>query len=131
MPWPFRKNIKDTGKAGEEAAVKYLKKEGYVILDRNYKNSFGYRLGEIDIIAREKDEVVFVEVKTRNLEKFGYTQPEENITRSKLFKLNRIAQVYLKSKKLDGVTYRFDAVSVWMDREQKKAKIKHIKSIFI
>jgi putative endonuclease len=131
MKWPFKKNIKDTGKAGEEAAVKYLKKEGYSILGKNYQNSSGRQLGEIDIIAKEKDEIVFVEVKTRNLESYGFTQPEENITRSKLFKLNRIAEYYLKSKKLFNTPYRFDAVSVWLDKEQKKAKIKHIKSIFI
>jgi putative endonuclease len=131
MKWPFRKNIKDTGKAGEAAAVEYLKKDGYSILEQNYQNLSGRRLGEIDIIAQEKKEVVFVEVKTRNLESYGFSQPEENITRSKLFKLNRIAEYYMKSKKLFNTPYRFDAVSVWLDKDQKKAKIKHIKSIFI
>lgn len=119
------------GILGEEAAVKYLEKNGYEILDRNFKNDFGWRLGEIDIVAKDKkeNELVFVEVKTREYNKYKNTLPEENITYQKLKKLSKIANLYLRLKNLDSEAYRFDAVSVWFDQETKEAKIKHILSL--
>jgi len=123
----------EVGKIGEEKAARYLKKQGYKILGRNWKNSFGYRLGEIDIIAKDKKEIVFVEVKTRVADDHELLNilPEEQITQPKLHKLDRIAVCYLNSQKLRSCPYRFDAVSVWLDSDLKQAKIKHLKSIFI
>lgn len=114
------------GEMGEKAAAKYLTTKGYEILGFNFQNNSGRRLGEIDIIAKEKDQIVFVEVKTRELSKYSETLPEENITRSKLHKLDKIAWAYLRLKKLESAPYRFDAVSVWLDLSTKTAKIKHI-----
>lgn len=118
----------ETGQAGEQVAVDYLKKHGYEILETNYQNNSGRRLGEIDIIARDKeaDELVFVEVKTRDYQKYGATLPEENITHDKLKKLSRIANAYLNQKDMRDAAYRFDAISVWLDFETRRAKIKHI-----
>jgi putative endonuclease len=124
-------NHNDLGKIGEEAAIKFLKKLGYEILERNYQNNFGRRLGEIDIIAKEKEEIIFVEVKTRDFSKYESTLPEENITRSKLHKLNKIASCYIRNRKLWDKPHRFDAISVWLDLDSKKAKIKHIRSMFL
>lgn len=121
----------DLGKMGEEEAIKFLKKLGYLILERNYQNNLGRRLGEIDIIAKENEEIVFVEVKTRELSKYENTLPEENITRSKLHKLNKIASCYIRNNKLWDNPYRFDAVSVWLDISAKNTKIKHIRSMFL
>ena len=78
---------------------------------------------------KDKEELVFVEVKTRNLKKFGETLPEENITYSKIRKLSKIAQYYIRQKKMEEMDFRFDAISVWLDEEAKKAKIKHIISL--
>jgi putative endonuclease len=121
----------ELGKIGEDTAIKFLEKLGYKILARNYQNNLGRRLGEIDIIAKEKEEIVFVEVKTRELFKYKDTLPEENITRSKLHKLNKIASCYIRNNKLWNKSYRFDAVSVWLDLASKKAEIKHIRSMFL
>lgn len=114
------------GTIGEKAAARYLERKGYAILGLNFKNDVGKRLGEIDIIAKEKDEIVFVEVKTREFARFGSALPEENITYVKLKKLTKIAQVYLRRNNMMDAPYRFDAVSVWLDRPNKTAKIKHI-----
>jgi putative endonuclease len=122
-----------TGKLGEDIATDYLKNKGYVILDRNWKNNVGRRLGEIDIVAKdpENSELVFVEVKTRDSWSYGDTLPEENITHSKLRKLAKIASAYLYSKNLTEATYRFDAVSVWLNEDNQAAEIKHLPSIYL
>lgn len=119
------------GNFGEEAAVKYLKNNGYIILDRNFQNKIGRRLGEIDIIAKDKkeNEIVFIEVKTREYEKYKNTLPEENITYPKIKKLSKISSAYLRLKNLENEPYRFDAISVWFNQETKEAKIKHIFSL--
>ena len=124
--------MNNIGKDGEVAAANFLEKLGYEILDRNFKNVTGRVIGEIDIIAKDKDlnELVFVEVKTREYRKYKDTLPEENITPSKLRKLNKIATRYLQEKNMREVAYRFDAVSVWLDYTTRNAKIKHLKSIF-
>jgi putative endonuclease len=118
------------GTAGERVAANYLKMKGYLILEMNYKNMSGRQLGEIDIIAKEpeKDEIVFVEVKTREFNKYKNTLPEENVTFGKIKRLERIANSYLYSKKLlNG--YRFDVIAIWLDLPAKRAKVKHIISI--
>lgn len=122
-----------TGQTGERVAVNFLKEHGYEILTVNFKNSFGRRLGEIDIIAREKTarQIVFVEVKTRDFKKYQNTLPEENITYSKLRKLEKIAQFYLRINRLSAADYRFDAISVLLDKESRKAQIRHLKNIYL
>lgn len=119
------------GKIGEKVAASFLYKKGYKILGTNYQNSRGRRLGEIDIIAQEKSsgEIVFVEVKTREYGKWKDTLPEENITRAKLRKLEKIANAYLLTHQLREKPYRFDAISIWLDLSLKIAKVKHLKSI--
>jgi len=119
------------GSMGEQAAAKFLEGNGYEILEMNFKNNLGRRLGEIDVIANDKKtgELVFVEVKTREYRKYKDTLPEENITPSKLRKLSKIASAYLNNKRLNGIDYRFDAVSVWLDQSTNTAKIKHIRSL--
>lgn len=123
------KNTSSIGKRGEEAAANYLKKSGYKILEINFFNPKGRRLGEIDIIAKEKDELVFIEVKTRR-RSINEILPEENITREKLYKINKAATFYLNKNKLFNQKYRFDAVTLVADEENRTAKLKHIKNIF-
>lgn len=124
--------MKDTssfGRKGEEAAAKYLKQIGYRILEMNFSNPSGRRLGEIDIIAQDKDEIVFVEVKTRQ-KKSTQILPEENITRFKLYKLNKAAAFYIQKKGLFECSYRFDAISVVADPDSHCAQLRHLKNIF-
>lgn len=94
------------GQTGEDIASNFLIKNGYKILKRNYKN----RLGEIDIIALEGDEICFVEVKTRKSTEFGL--PEEAVSEKKQKKLTLIALAYLKENDLLDRFARFDVVSV-------------------
>ena len=126
-------NRKQIGQLGEKIASDFLIRKGYTILDTNYQNSTGHRLGEIDIIAQDKKigEIIFVEVKTREYQKYKDTAPEENITYSKLKKLEKIANAYLYTHRLRDNPYRFDAISVWLDLSSKKAKIKHLPSIYL
>lgn len=128
--WKKEKD-KKTGASGEEIAAKFLKGKGYKIVERNFKNYKGRQVGEIDIIAEKNKEIIFVEVKTRNLEKYSETLPEENITRSKLHKLSKIASSYIKTNNLWNYPYHFDAVSVWLGKDSNNFKIKHIENIFI
>lgn len=126
-----KKKKSNLGQLGEKAAVKYLKKKCYKIIALNFQNIKGRRVGEIDIIAKEKDQIVFVEVKTRELESYEDTLPEESITRQKLYKLQKIAQVYINENNLWDYPYRFDAISVWISQDRKTAKVKHLESIFL
>lgn len=127
--WKKEENL-SLGKLGEKAAAKFLKQKGYKILETNFFNPRGKKLGEIDIIARKNGEIIFVEVKTR-LSNGKNILPEENITFKKLYHLNKIARFYIRSKNFWQFPYHFDAVSVWMSPDLKSAKIKHLENIFI
>jgi putative endonuclease len=127
----FQKKQKTVGQMGEDIACRYLKKKGYKIIERNFRNKFGRQMGEIDIIAKTGEEIVFVEVKTREMERYSQTLPEENINRDKLHKLNKISTVYIRKNNLWNKTYHFDAISIWLDKSGKNAKVRHLENIFI
>jgi putative endonuclease len=96
---------------GEQCAVDALVARGYAILARRYRT----RLGELDIVARDQDTLVFVEVKTRSGESFG--QPEDAVTWRKRQRLARLAESFLVDARLGDVACRFDVVSViWRER---------------
>lgn len=111
---------KQTGKAGEKIAGQYLVKNGYRILAKNYT----CRLGEIDIVAMDKNELVFVEVRTKTGSGFG--SPEESITRAKQRKLVSMAQYYLKANPGSPEDYRIDVIAVTLGASSEAAGIKHI-----
>ena len=94
------------GRNGEDIAADFLKKSGYKILVKNYKT----RLGEIDIIAKDKDTLCFVEVKTRSSDRFGL--PQEAVSGFKQRQLTRVALSFLKEKKLLEQKARFDVISI-------------------
>jgi len=94
------------GDAGEDLAAAALKKRGYKILERNYVAP----LGEIDLIARQGKVIVFIEVKTRKNERFG--APQEAVSAVKQARLRRLADYYLKQKRLGEVAVRFDVVGI-------------------
>lgn len=97
-----------TGKAGEIIAAGFLKQNGYRIEEINYRCP----IGEIDIIARENKDLVFVEVKARKSIFQGY--PEQAVGLKKQKKMSQLALWYLQEKKLHGVRARFDVVAVLM-----------------
>ena len=115
---------KELGKAGEERAALYLKCQcGYRILQRNYRT----RLGEIDIIARDCDTIVFVEVKTRRSLCYGY--PAEAVAQHKQFKLKITAQSYMARYRLWDVPCRFDVIEV-MPGPGGALRLHHIRHAF-
>lgn len=114
--------MKTLGNKGEDFAVNFLKRKGYSILARNYKT----HIGEVDIIAKEGETIVFVEVKTRANDSFGY--PFESVTRRKKQKMRNIALLYLK-KLGDDPPVRFDILSI-MYGDNNKKEIEHIVDAF-
>lgn len=120
----IRFSKKETGDKGEDYAVKYLKKHGCKILQRNYRKKFG----EIDIIAKSKDYILFVEVKTRHTN--PYTQPYEAVDLRKQQKIIKTSLAYLSEKKLDSFC-RFDVCEVFVNSDNLKLDhINYIKDAF-
>jgi putative endonuclease len=113
----------ELGLTGEDLASKYLLQKGYKILARNFKS----KLGEIDIIAKDKHTICFVEVRTRSNSEKGF--PQESITKSKQRKLFRVALGYLKIKDWMNKPARFDIVSV-LQSKQDNPEIDLIKNAF-
>jgi putative endonuclease len=94
------------GRMGEEAAVRYFRRKRYVIIARRFR----LLRGEIDIIARHGETIVFAEVKTRTGR--GYGPPEEAVTAAKQAQIRKIAEGYLLKHRIPEVPCRFDVVSV-------------------
>jgi len=106
-----------TGKEGEKIAADFLKKNGYRIIDKNFRSP----LGEIDIVAREKDAIVFVEVKTRKSSELGY--PEQAVGIRKQKKMSQLALWYLQKKKIIDTSARFDVVAITMHSSGDEIKL--------
>lgn len=118
------------GKRGEDDAARFLRRAGYAILARNWTHTKGYRVGEIDIVAREGGVLVFVEVKTRRKEGVVSAPPENAITKKKMRHIERCAYRYLREKNQLQKPYRFDAISVTYEENGEKI-IRHIKNVFV
>lgn len=114
---------KKIGGRGEELACQYLKKLGYKILGRNYR----IRGGEIDIIAKDGEYLVFVEVKTRWSHEYGL--PVESITSWKIKHLLKTAQFYLQKVNWEDGPYRLDFVSVDFADDKNSPALELIKNI--
>jgi putative endonuclease len=112
-----------SGKSGEELAVSCLRKEGYKIVERNYRT----KLGEIDIIADCKGCICFIEVRAKNNTIFGL--PEETILKKKQLQISRAALAYIKKLKLEDKSCRFDVVCV-QDVDSPNPEIRLIKNAF-
>ena len=110
------------GKFGEDLARERLEDLGYRILKTNYRCP----LGEIDLVARDGDVVVFVEIKTRKNESLG--QVKEAVNRKKQTKISKVALAYMKSNNLWGSKARFDVVAIRLIDGKKEIEI--IKNAF-
>ncbi len=108
---------KQVGVLGEKLAANYLKKRSYEIIVTNYRCPGG----EIDIIAKHKDYLVFIEVRTKTSLKFG--SPEESITPAKRRKLRAMAEGYYQSHENLPEQWRIDMVAVELDRNGKPLRI--------
>jgi len=110
------------GLAGEKLASRFLRQNGYRILEQRFRARFG----ELDIVCRKGRELVFVEVRSRKQES-GFL-PAESITRAKIRRLVKTAQIWLARKKIDGMEIRFDLVTV--DFSKTPAEVNHFPAAF-
>ena len=111
----------ELGKQGEEIAATYLRKQGYIIIETNWRAG----RNEIDLIAKDKDFLVIIEVKSRSNDAF--TEPEEAVTRDKQMAIIRAANSYIYRKNINLET-RFDIVSIIHNKNE--TRINHIKDAF-
>ncbi len=102
-------------------AARYLEAHGYHILTRNFRT----RYGEVDLVARHADSIVFVEVRTRRSRAFG--TPEESVTPRKMQRLEAVAQQYLQDHHLEHLPWRIDLVSV--SPGSPEARVSHLQGI--
>lgn len=107
----------DLGKWGEEQALKKVKKLGYKCLVRNYRCP----LGEIDLIARDKDILVFIEIKTRKASSIGYSKEAVDFRKQK--QLSKVALAYMKENDCPDAKARFDVIAIHIDRGEKEIEI--------
>lgn len=111
------------GNYGEEIAKEYIKGKRYIVLHQN----FNCRVGEIDIIAKDKNDLVFIEVKTRE---FGKNlRPIEAINKCKLERIVKAAKYYAFINDLEDVNMRFDAIEVIL-KNRTIIEINHVKNIY-
>jgi len=112
------------GARGEKLARRYLRRNGYKVLFRNFRGRSG---GEIDIVCRDNDTLVFVEVKTRTREDFG--RPVEAVDRQKQKRISRGALVWLRMLDNPDILFRFDVVEVIV-ADNAKPRVELIKNAF-
>jgi len=113
-------NRKEIGRLAEDLAAEALLKKGYLILERNFSN----RYGEIDIIAKDKETLVFVEVKAKKGMEFG--MPEEMVNSHKLHKIRNMATVYTKGK---SVLCRIDVVAIVLSADNDLTRLTHYENV--
>ncbi len=112
------------GNQGERTTARFLRRQGFKIIARQYRTN----LGEIDLICRDGDTLVFVEVKTRRSDSAG--RPDEAVTLAKQKKLTQIALRYLKEQGLLEHPARFDVISIVWPTGSKKPQIEHYRNAF-
>jgi len=112
---------REIGRLAEDLAVMALKEKGYLILERNFSNRFG----EIDIIAKDKDVLVFIEVKAKTGIDFGL--PEEMVNHKKLNKVRHMATIYTQGKSL---LCRLDIVAIVLDSNGKLLRLTHYENVY-
>ena len=120
----FFKNKREVGKIGEDCAKNYLKKLGWKILDTNYHYS---RLAELDIVAKDGDTIVFVEVKTRSSKEFGGGIAAVNAHKRRNIIIT--SEIYMKETGFDGAR-RYDVAEVYIDENKKVSEINYIENGF-
>ncbi|MCX6754946.1 MAG: YraN family protein [Candidatus Nomurabacteria bacterium] len=148
MPKVFTSETQKIGEIGENVACKFLVKQGFTIIERNYTRKYG----EIDIVAQRQEKqldkrtgdvsqvtkIYFIEVKavTRDLsvnrETLDTWRPEDNMHPWKLKRLSRTIQTYLVAKKIpEDVEWQFDLLVVFLDMKAKKARVKIVSDVIL
>lgn len=123
----FTSNTQKIGEIGESLACKYLEKQGFSILERNYTKKWG----EIDIIAKKKGITHFIEVKSKTVEPAFFTyykedtgfDPKDNVHYWKIKKLRRTIESYLISQRFGNIEWQFDVAIIYLNIEKKLGKV--------
>ena len=113
---------RETGLRGEKLACEFLGKNGYDIIERNYRCTEG----EIDVVARQQDTLVFIEVRTKTSRRFG--GPEESITPVKASRLRKLAERYGQNHNNLPETWRIDVVAIQMNKDGRASRIEIIEN---
>jgi putative endonuclease len=111
------------GRFGESWAVGYLTRQGYRIVERNVR----FRGGELDLVAYDGEELVFVEVKCRRTTHFGL--PQESITAQRFRHLGTAIEKYLDSRRLTPASYRVDVVAIEVDARGRVRRHEHLRGV--
>ena len=136
MPKVFTSQKQKIGEVGETIGVKFLMKQGFSIKDRNYTQKWG----ELDIVAEKGGKIYFIEVKSVsrpdlahvNHETLDQYNPEDNMHPWKLKRMSRAIQTYLLHNKIsEDVEWQVDLLVVFLDLQNKKARIKVVKDIVL
>ncbi|MDI6782547.1 MAG: YraN family protein [bacterium] len=121
------KNKKLIGQYGEKLAVEHLKQKGYQLIEQNYRSPFG----EIDIIMRDKTQLVFVEVKLRNEKWLEYGLPEDAVKSKKQHRIRKLANYYINQhREIAYADFRFDIVSIILNQQGKVNSVTHLPDAF-
>ncbi|MEJ3658771.1 YraN family protein [Actinomycetes bacterium KLBMP 9759] len=111
------------GRQGEELAVRYLERQGFTVLSRNWR----CRIGEIDVIATRASLLVACEVKTRSGTRFG--APSEAVDSRKSIRIRRVLNAWLRTHRVRWCDIRFDVVSIVAERGRPVA-LQHLEGVF-
>lgn len=110
----------DLGRRGEDEALKFLETNNFKILSKNFR----CKIGEIDIIAKKNEDIIFIEVKTRTSSKFG--SPSEAVTYKKRLKILKVAEFFILINNIRDCNFRFDVIEV--KKENEKFIINHLEN---
>ncbi|PKD43218.1 YraN family protein [Rhodohalobacter barkolensis] len=117
------KTSKEIGNEGEDIATAYLESKDWLVFDRNYF----FEKAEVDIVATDRNYIIFVEVKYRTNTYFG--EPEDFITPKKEENIRKAAEAWLYERKMETAVARFDVLSIVQERNEAP-QIKHFKDVF-
>lgn len=117
----MKRTKQELGRQGEQIAARYLRRQGYTIVEHNWRCP----LGEVDIVARDGNCWVFVEVRTWRPGQYGI--PEASITPRKQARMLEVAQSYLQAAALDEVDWRIDVVAIEIDDAARVKRLNHIR----
>lgn len=115
---------RDIGILGEALAEKYIKNQGYIVIEKNFR----CKIGEIDIVGKDKEHITFIEVKSRYNKDFG--SPAEAVNYYKQRKLYKTAEFYIMKNKLYNFTFRFDVIEILLKLESNRYELRLIKDAF-
>jgi putative endonuclease len=118
-----RPNTTQTGKEGEDIAVKYLEAKNWTVIDRNYR----FMKAEADIVAYDGKQIIVVEVKTRRGSGFG--EPEEAVNDKKKKQLYKATQAWLYERRMEGAPVRFDVIAIIL-KKNTGPEIRHHEGAF-